>query len=78
MTTDTVWTVLIEAADQTATAWQAVHPAETMDGPSAEWVAGLVADSQTLVAGPGPWRVRVWSGADADTGGAADWTLVRG
>lgn len=78
VTTDIAWTVLIEAADQAATTWQAVHPAATVNGPSAEWVAGVVADGQTLAAGRGPWRVRVWSGADADTGGVADWTLVRG
>ena len=78
MTTDIAWTVLIEAADQAATTWQAVHPAAKVNGPSAEWVAGVVADGQTLAAGRGPWRVRVWSGADADTGGVADWTLVRG
>jgi hypothetical protein len=64
------YTVVVEAADQDQSAWQALAPAENVDGNSAEEVAHWVATNQTLADGAN-WRVRVWPGANADTGVAA-------
>lgn len=46
--------------------WQAIHPAETITGTSADEVAQDVAANQNVAEGTG-WRVAVWEGADADT-----------
>jgi hypothetical protein len=47
--------------------WQAMHPAESVTGTSADEVAQDVAAIQDVAEGTG-WRVAVWEGADADTG----------
>lgn len=72
-TTDQEWTVQIEASTD-GQIWQALHPAETTTGAAAEQVATDVAANQTVADG-GLWRVRVWTGRDADTGTepAAEW-----
>lgn len=54
--------------------WQAMHPAENVDGESAREVARFVASNQTVA--DGAFRVMVWDGADADTvRGQAAYTL---
>lgn len=72
----TTYTVLIECSpDDRLEIWQAVHPSETVrDSGTARDVASAVAHNQTIVEGQN-WRVRVWTGANADTGvpAAAEW-----
>lgn len=62
------YTVQIEGSADGQT-WQAVHPAENVsdfDG-TAQELADWTATNQTVADGE-TWRVRVWDGADADTG----------
>jgi hypothetical protein len=64
----TTYTVEIDASNTSGTIWQALAPAENVtDSGTAEDVARWTAANQTLADGTG-WRVRVWEGADADTG----------
>jgi hypothetical protein len=71
----TSYTVLIEASDEDQTSWQALAPAENVqeDGSACE-VAEMTALDQNIAVGSW-WRVRIWEGANADTGTepAAEW-----
>ncbi|MCX5070896.1 hypothetical protein OOJ91_34170 [Micromonospora lupini] len=65
------FTVQIEAGNADGSIWQALHPAETVesdeDDTTAAQFAAAVAADQNLAEGSN-WRVRVWTGPDADTG----------
>ncbi len=62
------YTVLIETGDSRDGIWQALAPAEnTSSDDSAVEVAAWVAANRNVADGD-HWRVRVWSGTDADTG----------
>lgn len=66
------FTIEIQASNADGTIWQALEPAEDVDGTpwgytSAAHIAQMVASHQNLAEGEG-WRVCVWNGADADTG----------
>jgi hypothetical protein len=66
------FTVEIQASNTDGTIWQALAPAENVDGDtwghtSAAHIGQMVADHRTLGEREG-WRVCVWNGADADAG----------
>lgn len=62
------YTVQIEASALNREIWQALAPAETVeDEGTPDEVAEAVARNQNIAEG-GTWRVRVWTGKDADTG----------
>lgn len=62
------YTIEIQASNDDQTIWQTLAPAETIDSDdTAAEVAAEVAANQTIAEGSN-WRVRVWEGADADTG----------
>lgn len=81
-----IYTVEIEAGNDDGTIWQAVHPAETVDTATwtrtgAEWEPSAVAEevaAHQTVAEAGRFRVRVWPGADADTGSEPAATFISG
>jgi hypothetical protein len=60
------YTVLVEAGNADGTDWQALAPPQTTAGDSAVEVARWTATNQDVA--EGSWRVRVWDGANADTG----------
>lgn len=62
------YTVEIQASNADGTIWQALAPAETVDGAdSAGDAAMMVGFNQNITEGSN-WRIAVWDGADADTG----------
>lgn len=64
------FTVQIEAGNEDGAVWQAMHPAENVNGPGpAAQVAFDVLANQNVLSldDGGPWRIVVWSGVDADT-----------
>ena len=72
------YTVEIQAGNEDGTIWQAMHPAENVaDTGTAKQVALDVLANQNVLAldDNSPWRIAVWNGADADTGGEPDYAL---
>jgi hypothetical protein len=72
---DQDFTVLIETTENGENDWEATGAAQTVTGPSAEWVAVKVASYRQASDDRRPWRVRVWHGAHADTDLPVDWTV---
>jgi predicted transcriptional regulator len=66
-----LYTVEIQSWSESARAWMALAPAETVSAASARDAAEDVADDQNIAEGP-DWRVCAWAGADPDTGGTPD------
>lgn len=60
---DRMFTIEIQAANADRSIWQALAPAETTTGVSAEKVARDTATNQNIAEGDG-WRVVVWDGED--------------
>lgn len=72
--TVTTYTVQVEASNADGTIWQAVAPSETVNLTAPGWtpqkVAEMAARDQTEADGHN-WRVRVWTGGNADTSSAS-------
>lgn len=63
-----MFTVEIQAGSDETGIWQALAPAETAEGDTAQEVAEWTAQNQNVAEGY-DWRIVVWDGQDADTGG---------